>query len=217
MTGIAVVIFFAGIALAFILDDKKSSKLFYTKRIEELEKEVSRLEDYNSYLTNRVQYLNGELERIEFENSNSSSEEGMIDEIELQLHNNSMSFDDYNDSINEIIKDAQFTTLERIYYESQLTDQIHDAVHLVERVKQQLDYLDRKGIDNNDIYAAKEIIQRSVPQGESVNFEGFITYTIRNKGKELTADIYPALIKMFKVAGYHAENTENIYDKYLKD
>lgn len=217
MTGIAVVIFFAGIALAFILDDKKSSKLFYTKRIEQLEKEVSKLEDYNSYLTNRVQYLNDELERIEFENSNPSSEEGMIDEIELQLHNNSMSFDDYNDSINEIVKDAQFTTLERIYYESQLTDQIHDVVHLVERVKQQLDYLDRKGIDNNDIHAAKEIIQRSVPQGESVNFEEFITYTIRNKGKELTADIYPALIKMFEVAGYHAENTENIYHKYLKD
>ncbi|NDI98729.1 hypothetical protein GWA97_06545 [Flavobacterium sp. LaA7.5] len=221
MVSIVVVIFVGGCIIAFLVQEKNSSKEFYTKRISELEKEVSKLKGTETYLNKRVKNLVEQLDdlkennKYEIEQPEPLNGVGVIDEIELQMHNNSMTMDDYNDIVNEIVKDAKYSPLERIYYESQLTDQIHDEVHLKQRVKEHLDYLLRKGVQNSDVFAAKEIIQRSVKPGIAPNFEDFILYTIKNKGKELTEEIYPGLLKMFEVAGYDVSKAETVYHKHL--
>lgn len=221
MVSIVVVIFVGGCIIAFLVQEKNSCKEFYTKRISELEKEVSKLKGNETYLNKRVKNLGEQLvelkenNKYEIDQSHPLKNVGLIDEIELLHYNNYTSIEDFNDAVNEIVKDAKYSPLERIYYESQLTDQIHDQVHLKQRVKEHLDYLERKGIQNSDVFAAKEIIQRSVKPGIAPNFEDFILYTIKNKGKELTEEIYPGLLKMFEVTGYDLSNAETVYHKHL--
>lgn len=202
-----VILFILGCVL-FYLNDVHNSKVKHLKRkVEQMRKEQEREKSRADYFAQR-----NEIKQTD------NSAATPLDEIEFfeNNHNNFTSIEQFNDAINEIVKDAKYSPLERIYYESELTDQIHDKIPLKQKIQNHLDFLERRGLMQIDISAAKEIVNRSAPLGKELGFEEFIMYTIQNKGEALTAEIFPGLVKIFEVAGYDTSDAKIVYDKLLK-
>lgn len=139
--------------------------------------------------------------------------ENNIEEFE---HESSLSLDEYFIALDELEKSARVSPLEIIYYEVQLPDQLKGDVPLRQTVDEHLHFLERRGVMEIDIFTAKEIIKSSIKLDEPVDFETFIVYTISRKGKEITQEIYPALIKIFQLSGNDISKAESIYLKFFR-
>lgn len=193
MTEIIGIIFIAGCVIALILEDKKSSKEFYRKRIEQLEKDKY--------------WAETKIKSLENQQSNDTGDDNYKD------HDGGYTSESqFNDAIDEIVKSAKYSPLERIYYEAQLPDQLKNEVSLRIKTKEHLNYLDSKGITQNDINAAKEIIRlREGVLGVSLNFKSFVLDTINQKGRYITEEIYIGLVKIFELSGGDVSNSNEIY------
>lgn len=47
------------------------------------------------------------------------------------------------------------------------------------------------------------------------DFEDYIKYFIDRKGKKITDDVFPGLVKMWELAGYSLDNVNSVYDKFF--
>ncbi len=186
------IIFIAVVIIALILEDKKSSKEFYEKRIKELEK------------SNRVLTLEGQL--------NSTSEEEEFCDAGFT------SEKQFNDAIDEIEKGIKYSPLERIYYETQLPDQLKNEVGLRVKTKEYLNYLSTKGVSEKDIQSAKGIIAlRENILCTQLDLESFVEDYINKKGKYIAEEIYLGLVKIFELSGRDISKSKEVYNKLFSD
>lgn len=197
MTGLIGVIFIAGCIIALILEDKKSSKEFYGKRIKELEKDKSRANTIIKSLENQL---------VSDVNDNVDQDSGYTSESQ------------FNDAIDEIEKSVKYSPIERIYYETQLPDQLKKEVSLRIKTQEHLTYLQSKGISQSDINSAKDIIRlREEVLGVELNFKSFVLDVINQKGKHITEEIYLGLIKIFELSGGDVNNSKAIYNELFQE
>ena len=47
------------------------------------------------------------------------------------------------------------------------------------------------------------------------DFEAFIKYFIDRRGKKVTDEVFPGLVKMWELAGYSLDNVNSVYDKFF--
>ncbi|MBV7270162.1 hypothetical protein [Winogradskyella luteola] len=200
MTQIIGIIFIAVVVIALILEDKKSSREFYEKRIKKLEDEKSRAKSLNEALRSQQ----------------TSSRENVEQEEHYEAGYTSIT--QFNDAVDEIEKNIKYSPLERIYYESKLPDQIKNEVSLRVKTKEHLTYLARKGITQNDISSAKNIIsQREEAIGTTLNLKSFTEDYIQQKGKVIAKEIFLGLVKIFEVAGRDVRASDEVYKELFEE
>ena len=64
---------------------------------------------------------------------------------------------------------------------------------------------------------AKEIVAKILEElgFEEPDFEAFIKYFIDRKGKKITDEAFPGLVKLWELAGYSLDNVNSVYDKFF--
>ena len=64
---------------------------------------------------------------------------------------------------------------------------------------------------------AKEIVAKILEELglEEPDFEAFIKYFIDRKGKKITDEAFPGLVKLWELAGYSLDNVNSVYDKFF--
>lgn len=198
MTQIIGIIFIAVVIIALILEEKKSSKEFYEKRIKDLENKLSSSKYQLSVLKNNHP-------RMHSEDYEEYSDVGYTSEKQ------------FNDGINEI-ENNKYNSLECIYFESDLPDQLFNEVSLRVKTEQRLNHLVNKGITQEDINSAKDIInQREDILKTNLNLKSFVEDYINQKGKAIAEEKYLGLVKIFKVAGRDTSNSDKVYRELFED
>lgn len=201
MTGIVAVIFIGGWVAFYFWTKHQSEK-------EHLEGKIKKLEKENHWAKINEQTRKSKDLKIEEKKDEDEYPDFGYTSIE-----------DYNTAIDEIIKDAKHSPLERLYYEAELPDQLSNEVPLKVKTKEHLDYLIRKGVDNRDVEASREIIQSIENRAnKNLDFEGFVKATIDFKGEFITKEIYEGLIKIYEVSGRTLEMSSlTVYNKVFED
>ena len=122
------------------------------------------------------------------------------------------SISQYNEAIDEIVKSVKYSPLERIYYEAQPPDQLKNEVSLRNKTQEHLRYIESKGVTQNDINVAKEIIRaREEVLGVGLDLKSFVLDTINQKGKSVTEEIFLGLVRIFELAGGDVADSEKVY------
>ena len=169
------------------------------------------------YTTNKSnkEHLENKVKELEKEINKSSEQLDDQDELEDFGYTSEMQ---YNNAIDEIEKSIKYSTLERIYYESELPDQLKNEISLRIKTKEHLAYLANKGITENDISSARNIIShREDIIGTSLNLKSFVEDYIQQKGKVLTEEIFLGLVKIFQVAGRDISTSDKVYAELFED
>ncbi|GAA4237592.1 hypothetical protein GCM10022291_24770 [Postechiella marina] len=182
---------------------------FYTKH----ESKVERLE-------RNIEKLKNEKARLKIDKNLKKQSTILVDDEDEQfIDGGYTSVNQYNHAIDEIVKSAKYSPIERIYYEAQLPDQLSNDISLKEKTQEHLDYLESKGVNQNDIIAAKEILRmREDISGRKLDFEGFVLETINFKDKYVTKEIYLGLIKIYETAGRDITiSTTTLYNRLFLD
>lgn len=171
-------------------------------------------------LENKIKKLEKEKASLEIDKT-LNKQSIVIEDAEVEQFYDSgyTSESQYNDAIDEIVKSVKYSPLERIYYEAELPDQLSNDMSLKEKTKEYLNYLEAKGVSNNDIDVAKGILQmREEMLGKKLDFEGFVRATIDYKGKYITKEIYLGLIKIYEVTGRNVNVSTNVlYNRLFLD
>lgn len=195
------ILFIIGCIAFYFYTTNKSNKEHLENKVKELEKEKF--------------WTEAKINSLEKEINKSTEQLDDQDELEDFGYTSEMQ---YNNAIDEIEKSIKYSPLERIYYESELPDQLKNEISLRIKTKEHLAYLANKGITENDISSARNIIsQREDIIGTALNLKSFVEDYIQQKGKVLTEEIFLGLVKIFQVAGRDISTSDKVYTELFED